>query len=204
MVLLNCGNKKGNDKDIVADFNNDKGISKIEGKEVKYKKYEKLPKTTRITADFDIYLDVPKWYTEPFGYGFTTTESTDYGIIVACEDSLRPGESINDIFEEIYNDDFHNILMQFQRGKYYDYTPNIVDKVTLTCGVEAIKFEGKQPVKAYGTESECYVYGYSFVFKDVPIVLGYVIADDNKVDDAKKAELMDYVDKMVTTVRTKP
>lgn len=203
MELLNYGNKQNSDKEIVSAVENNKDTSKPEEKEVKYKSYEKLPKVAQIVADFDIYLSVPSWSTENFGYGFTTTESTSYGIIVSCKHYTQPGVSIEEAFSETYNDDFHSILTQFCRGQYHEYTPKIIEKTTLTCGVNAIKFEGKQPVKAYGTETEYYVYGYSFVFKDVPVIVGYVIEDESKVDDAKRAELKDYVDKMVQTVRTK-
>ena len=126
MALSNYGNKQNSDKETVSNIENSKDTSKLEGKEVKYKKYEKLPKATQIVADFDIYLDVPNWRTESFGYGFTTTESTAYGIIVACKQYTQPGVSIEDVFSETYNDDFHSILTQFCRGQYHEYTPKII------------------------------------------------------------------------------
>lgn len=67
---------------------------------------------------------------------------------------------------------------------------------------EAIKFEGVQPAVKFGTPKECYLCGYSFVFNDVLLIVSYTIFKDSAVDDATRAELTDYIDRVVQTVRT--
>lgn len=54
----------------------------------------------------------------------------------------------------------------------------------------------------YGTPRECYVYGYSFVFNDVLLIVGYIVFKDDAVDDATRATVTDCIDRMVQTVRT--
>lgn len=54
----------------------------------------------------------------------------------------------------------------------------------------------------YGPPRECYVYGYSFVFNDVLLIVGYIVFKDDAVDDATRATVTDCIDRMVQTVRT--
>lgn len=100
------------------------------------------------------------------------------------------------------NSSFHSCVRNFNHLKCEDYTPETIDTVILPCGAEAIQFEGIQPADMYGTPKEDYVYGYAFVFNDVLLIVGYIIFKDDAVDDATRATITDYVDRMVQTVRT--
>ena len=66
----------------------------------------------------------------------------------------------------------------------------------------ALKFECDSPNED-DYKDTIHQSGYGFVFNDMPIIVFYS-ASNNKVDDAKKAELQGYIDEMIQTVRTQP
>lgn len=210
VTVCGCGDKNANTNSNgststanPADSNNEPSNDDNNSTDVNYKTFGDLPRSQRM-GDLDIYINTADYRTEGYGYGFATSDSLNYAIITASASTANPGVSIDDAFATTFNDDYHSILMQFRRATYAEFTPQITDRVTLACGAEAIKFEGKQPANDYGTESEYYIYGYGFVFNDVPMIVSYVVTDESAVDDAKKAELAGYVDEMIQTVRTQP
>ncbi|MDE6518258.1 MAG: hypothetical protein K2L18_10495, partial [Acetatifactor sp.] len=167
---------------------------------VTYKTFDDLTRTQRV-AYYDIYIDVPM-YVETGGYGFISQTSNDYAIIVASSREAQPDISVDNDFADVMNDTYHRLVSRYNSFECEDYTPDTIDTVTLPCGAEAIKFEGIQPADCWGTPKECYLYGYSFVFHDVLVIVSYIVFDDSAVDDATRAELANYIDEMVQTVRT--
>lgn len=170
-------------------------------KEVEYKTFDDFTGTERIAA-YDIYLDTPVCAMESDYCGFVSHNSQDYAIIVTSSKESNPDLSVENDFADVMNTSFHSCVNNFNHLKCEDYTPETIDTVTLPCGAEAIKFEGIQPADMYGTPKECYVYGYSFVFNDVLLIVSYIIFDDSAVDEATKTEVTDCIDRMVQTVRT--
>lgn len=170
-------------------------------KEVAYKTFDDFTGTERVAA-YDIYLDTPLCAMESDYCGFVSHNSQDYAIIVTSSKESRPDLSVENDFADVMNTSFHSCVNNFNHLKCEDYTPETIDTVTLPCGAEAIKFEGIQPANMYGTPKECYVYGYSFVFNDVLLIVSYIVFKDSEVDDATRAKVADIVDRMVQTVRT--
>lgn len=169
-------------------------------KEVEYKKFDDFTRTQRV-AYFDVYFDVPV-YVETGAYGFISQTSQDYAIIVSSSREARSDMSVDTDFADVMNDTFHRNVRRYSDLECEDYTPDTTDTVMLPCGAEAVRFEGIQPADKYGTHKECYLYGYSFVFNDILLIVNYIVFDDSAVDDATRTELADYVDRMVQTVRT--
>lgn len=213
-TLCSCGGRKGGDasgaSNSISAASDEKSPSdeggksdksdKKKEKDVTYKTFDDFTRTQRVAA-YDIYFDVPV-YVETCYRGFISHNSRDYAILVASSKEAQPGISVENDFAEFKNDSFHGIIQDFNNYRCEDYTPDTIDTVTLPCGAEAIKFEGIQPAEFYGTQKEYYIYGYSFVFNDVLLIVSYIVFNDSEVDDATRAELTDYVDRMVQTVRT--
>ena len=196
LVVCGCGDNEGKDvSDVSGNPSGENGQSNVT-----YKTFDDLTRTQRV-PNFDIYLDIPL-YVETGGHGFVSQTSRDYAIVVACSREARSDISVDDDFADVMNDTYHNLVNSFNDFKCEDYTPDTIDTVTLPCGAEAIKFEGIQPADCWGTPKECYLYGYSFVFNDVLIIVSYIVFNDSAVDDATRAELANYIDEMVQTVRT--
>lgn len=170
-------------------------------KEVAHKTFDDFTGTERVAA-YDIYLDTPVCAMESDYCGFVSHNSQDYAIIVTSSKESNPDLSIENDFADVMNTSFHSCVRNFNNLKCEDYTPETIDTVTLPCGAEAIKFEGIQPADMYGTPKECYVYGYSFVFNDVLLIVSYIVFKDSEVDATTRANVADIVDRMVQTVRT--
>lgn len=168
-----------------------------------------LPRTESIGAGYlnastvaeDLYLeaDVPDIRTESFGYGFITSDSLDYAIVVASEITTVPDVTAADAFPEVYSDDFRSMLVNFNRAKYAELSLSSTEEVTV-CGSDAIRFTGVQTADDYGTAYNYDVYGYCLVYADVPIVVAAVTLQE-KVDADTVSTLTHYVDEIVQTVR---
>lgn len=189
---------KSDKKDQAAEDNK---AEESDAKKVEYKTFDDFTGTERVAA-YDIYLDTPVCAMESDYGGFVSHNSQDYAIIVTSSRESSPDLTVENDFADVMNDSFHSCVRNFNHLKCDDYTPETIDTVTLPCGAEAIKFEGIQPANMYGTPKEDYVYGYAFVFNDVLLIVGYIIFKDDAVDDATRATVTDYVDRMVQTVRT--
>ena len=211
-TVCSCGGNKGkdisgtsSDQSAESDRNSqsDEGSQPNESKakDVTYKTFDDFTRTQRVAA-YDIYFDVPVYVETSCGCGFISHNSRDYAIVVASSHEAQPNLSVETDFADIMNTSYHSIIRDFNDFKCEDYTPDTIDTVTLPCGVEAIKFEGIQPADKFGTPKESYLYGYSFVFNDVLLIVSYTVFDDSAVDDATREELTDYIDRMVQTVRT--
>lgn len=210
-TVCSCGGNKGkdisgtsSDQSAESDRNSqsDEGSQPNESKakDVTYKTFDDFTRTQRVSA-YDIYLDVPL-YVETGAYGFVSHESWDYAIVVASSRETLSDPSVENDFADVMNDTYHRLILRYNDFQCEDYTPDTIGTVTLPCGAEAIKFEGVQPAVKFGTPKECYLYGYSFVFNDVLLIVSYTVFDDSAVDDATREELTDYIDRMVQTVRT--
>ena len=74
------------------------------------------------------------------------------------------------------------------------------EKVTFENGIVAMKFEGLNPSAA--DETFAPVYGYSCVFENVNITIGFVfIEDTEEVRKEYEEVLKDYVYRMMNTIR---
>lgn len=200
LIVCSCGDNKGKDVSDVSG-NPSAGSDKNGQSDVTYKTFDDLTRTQRVAA-YDLYFDVPVYVETSCGCGFISHTSRDYAIIVASSHEAQPDISVENDFADVMNSSYHSIVRDFNNFKCEDYTPDTIDTVTLPCGAEAIKFEGIQPADIYGTPEECYLYGYSFVFHDVLVIVSYIVFEDSAVDDATRAELANYIDEMVQTVRT--
>ena len=100
----------------------------------------------------------------------------------------------------MYNDTFNGILMQNYCAKYAQFTPESTG-AKLADGSDALLFSGIQPADDYGTELSCPVYGYGLSCDGVPFIVAYIVMDESAVDDAKCAEMKEYVDEMVNAIR---
>lgn len=218
----NAGGGSGQNKDTdtdgnVGDAGQDTGApsdaggqdSSDAGKTSGALSFADLPKTESIGAGYlgapttaeDLYLeaDVPDIRTESFGFGFITSDSLDYAIVVASETTTVPGVTVADAFSEVYSDDFRSMLVNFNRAKYADLSLSSTEDVTV-CGIDAIRFSGVQTADDYGTPYTYDVYGYCLVYAEVPIVVAAVTLQE-EVDADTVASLTHYVDEMVQTIR---
>lgn len=207
VTVCGCGdgdktssNSKSNGQNVT---DTDNGDDADENKaSTDYKTYDDLPRSERIGTT-DMFISTFDCRTESYGFGFSTSDSLDYAVIVACTEYPEEGVTIDDNFANFYDGDYQSFIRQFDKATYADYVPEITDRVTLACGAEAVKFEGIQEYDDYGTAGAYYVYGYGFVYNDYTMIVSYVADnEDGVVDDAKKAELAGYVDEMIHTIRT--
>ena len=160
-----------------------------------------LSETYEIAATDPHYIvSIPDWHAEGYGRGFALTEKENsYAIVVACG-YAEEGASLKGAFSTVYNDTFNGILMQNYRAKYTQFTPKSTE-AKLADGSDALLFSGIQPADDYGTELSCPVYGYGLSCDGVPFIVAYIVMDGSAVDDAKCAEIKEYVDEMVNTIR---
>lgn len=198
-ALCGCGNTGDtpNDNKNVSATNN-AADNKVGGTV----EYADLPDTYEIAATEPHYIfSVPDWRAEGYGYGFALNEKGNkkYAIVTACDDSMAE-ESLNEAFQVLYNDTFNSILVQNYRAKYAEFTPETTE-VTLKDGTSALLFNGVQPADDYGTEMNCPVYGYGFMYNGVTFIVAYIVIDESSADDAKRSQMKGYVDEMVNTVR---
>lgn len=191
----------------------------VQSKAVDHKEFENLTLSEESyligSADEDesVRLRFPNnWFVSDLIDGMVAGEGTEdsvdkmsYAIFASVFGSGDPSKTtIDDRFSDIYYE-FPSVFSQYNGGVYDEYTPNVVDKVTLTCGSEAVVFEGNQPAtfdlgESGKKKAECYVRGYSFLLKDSGVIIGYVIFDNDTVDDAKEEELQYYINKMAQAV----
>ena len=204
-VLCGCGNEasgaasdNGNlvsatDSGNTGSKNKNGGSTDVSGK---------LSGTYEIAATDPHYIIfTPDWRAEGYGRGFALNEkgNKNYAIVAACGDGSS-SDPLNESCEALYNDDFIGILMQNYRAKYAEFALETAE-VKLSNGSTALRFSGIQPADDYGTELNCPVYGYGFYHDGVPFIIAYIVMDESAADDAKRAEMKDYVDEMVNTVR---
>ncbi len=198
-MLCGCGDKAASDQKS-QDTQGEKTIS---SKDNGTKKTSSKLSDSKQIGPLSLYIDVPDWQIEDWGYGFVASESADYAIVVITDSEPHSDEAIDDAFPLIYNDKLIGVLMQFYHATYQDFTPEITERVTIADDVKALKFDDNAPVNDYGTETTFPVYGYAFSYDDYPIIVLSIITNESNVDDAKRAEINGYVDEMVQTIRNK-
>ena len=217
-MVSGCGKKAENENtpsnSSIGTTSTESSGSKKED-DVNFKTFDELPSVECLSAFDDdkriyAYLNCADWSKDNTDTYFVAQEAQEYGILVCCADSLMPGKSINDCFYEVYQDKFGITLDSFSSeygsgSGFVLKTPKITGKALLPCGAEAVKFEVEQPSK-FDDYNSCYIYGYGFMFNDLPMIVSFAVKCDYKDDlgDAKMAELTKYVDEMVQTVRTQP
>ena len=201
-VLCGCGEAK-NPKATEKRWPISNGDQKTPeaGQSSSYRTYSELPDAKQIGAS-PLFVNIPDWRAEDWGYAFIAAESTGYAIVVASDSEAHPGESVDAFFPALYNEDIKGILMQFYRATYEDFTPDQTEKVTLACGAEALKFEGRNSANDYGTENSFPVYGYAFSYNDFPVIIFSIVVDENGTEESKCAEMNRYVDEIVQTIRS--
>lgn len=208
-ALYGCGNdltpsNPNNDNPVVTpgEDENGNGNSGESGTSGNVAVTASLPGTFEIAATEPHYfIAIPDWHAESYGLGFALTEkgSTGYAIVAACGYPMD-GDSLEEAFSALYTDGYNGILMQNYRAKYDATTPSTTE-VTLADGSPALLFEDIQHADDYGTELNCPVYGYGFIYNGTPFIVSYIVMDEAAADDAKRAEMQSYVDEMVNTVR---
>ena len=208
-ALYGCGNdltpsNPNNDNPVVTpgEDENGNGNSGERGTSGNVAVTTSLPGTFEIAASEPHYfIATPDWHAESYGLGFALTEkgSTGYAIVAACGYPVD-GDSLEEAFSALYTDGYNGILMQNYRAKYDATTPSTTE-VTLADGSPALLFEDIQHADDYGTELNCPVYGYGFIYNGTPFIVSYIVMDEAAADDAKRAEMQSYVDEMVNTVR---
>ncbi len=192
----------------------EKASSSAEKKEEKnssstdYITYDDLPRTEKFWVRLDdggemaIEIDYPDIRFDTYGNGMGSENSLDYTIIAVNAENSMPDTSLEDAFLTLLNGDggFHSVLRGVNRSTYSEMTPE-TEEITLECGKAAVKFTGIQHRDDYGTVSECPVYGYCTLCDDAPVIVCYLLFNEEAVDDATRAELAGYVDEMINTVR---
>ena len=162
-----------------------------------------LPGTFEIAATEPHYfIAIPDWHAESYGLGFTLTEkgSTGYVIVVVACGYPAEGDSLEEAFSALYTVGYNGILMQNYCAKY-DATTPATTEVTLADGTAALLPKDIQHADGYGTELNCPVYGYGFIYNGAPFIVSYIVMVEAAVDDAKRTEMQGYVDEMVYTVK---
>lgn len=178
----------------------------VESSGAEFLTYDDLPREERMQVDIDhciiINLPIP---CEGTGNGLTTYSyvSTNYYYVAVCGTEIMPDADLEDAFLELLNregsDGYHATLNMASHGTYDEMTPEM-EYVTLDTGAEAIRFTGIQHKDDYGTPYDCVVYGYATMCDGVPVIVSYLIEDEELVDEATKAELGRFVDEMINTV----
>lgn len=137
------------------------------------------------------------------GNGIGSENSLAYSIVVTHSERPMSNPTLEDAFLTLLNGDdgYHSILRSIDRATYSEMTPE-TELVTLPCGKQAIKFTGLQNQDDYGTIADCPTYGYCVLYGDVPVIVSYILFEADEVDDATRAELQNYVDEMVNTIRS--
>ena len=206
-TICGCGDNKetssssaSNSSDTSSEVSSQTDDKKSD--DVTFKEFEDLPKTMRLSCIEDKDEDRKTAFINTIDTKEGSDEiafSVKYGdgcyIDAATSSISMPGAKTDDNF-------FTNYYYYFVKKYFNDTFPQITEKVTLACGVEALKFECDSPSDD-DYKDTIHQSGYGFVFNDMPIIVFYS-ASNNKVDDAKKAELQGYIDEMIQTVRTQP
>lgn len=146
------------------------------------------------------------------GNGMGSENSFDYSIVMAHSEQPMPDTSLEDAFYALLNgeDGFHSILRMVKKASYDDLTPDETESVTLDCGREALRFSGLQHMDDYGTIADCPIYGYCTMLDDIPVIICYIIFDEENYEEDRLAgreryhspdELDHYIEEMLNTLR---
>ena len=145
----------------------------------------------------EIYIDIPSY--NSIESGFTCI--------------YKDGESKYITFSCFRNDVANNVLEAFEVA-YPKFKNNVsswhrinTEKFT---SMEAVEVNGIETQKVVGTVeygmktmTDCYLYGYSFIFEDVPCAIIGVVSDKSQPQE-EIDELIAIVDAMMESVRTEP
>lgn len=149
---------------------------------------------------------------ESHSNGMGSENSLAFSIVLAHGEDTMPGASLEEAFLTLLNGDdgFHSLLRQVNRASYDEVTPDEMEYVTLDCGREAIRFSGIQHVDDYGTLYDSYLHGYFTLIDDIPVIVGYIIFDEEELEADRLAErdryystdeMEHYVVEIINTLR---
>lgn len=143
--------------------------------------------------------------------GMGSENSVAFSLVMAHSEQLMPDTSLEDaLYALLKGDEFHHTLRRVNRATYDDMTPDETESVTLDCGREALRFSGLQHMDDYGTTADCPIYGYCTMLNDIPVIICYIIFDEEKYEEDRLAEsehyyspdeLDHYIQEMLNTLR---
>lgn len=171
-----------------------------------YLTYDDLPdeETMWVDTDYCMVVNMPT-SCESYGSGLSTYRytSVDYYYVVACGTEAMPGADLEETFLEFLNretdDGYLSNINMISRGTYEEMIPEM-EYVTLDTGAEAIRFNGILHKDEYGTLYDCVIYGYATMCDDIPVIVSYLIEDEELIDEATQSEMGRFVDEIINTV----
>ena len=205
-------------KEVTSDVKNEQGDIEGDSEQKEsgsntYKKYDDFTTYERIVGT-DIYFDRPTMRVDSevgriikdymvTGYRITKNVN-EYGIIVAANYEKPYTGDIDNILDMTYIE-FLSIADSVLTMPKWEVTAAEVitksEKVTLENGIEAMRFEGMNP-SAADEEKFSPVFGYSCVFENVNITIGFVLdADTEELRSEYEETLKDIVYRMMNTIR---
>lgn len=149
----------------------------------------------------EIYISAPTWREESTLNGYYYTDSTEYLVSITYESEEVYDGAIEDILDYTYPYFTYSVGDHAVTEQFGEYELTTKEKVTLDCGVDAMKFEGTMKADEYSRVVDYYIYGYSFVYDGATITVGASVVYPDTIEQ-NKDKLIDYVDRMVKTVRT--
>lgn len=169
--------------------------------------YDDLPEEETMWVDTDhcMVVNMPT-SCESYGSGISTYRYTsfDYYYVVVCGTEAMPDADLEEAFLDLLNRDdsegYHAVLNMISHAEYDEMTPEM-EYVTLDTGANAIRFSGTQHKDDYGTPYDCVVYGYATMCEDIPVIVSYLIEEEDLVDEATQTEMGRFVDEIINTVR---
>lgn len=188
LTLCACGIKQNDSSN---------NIKKEENKQETNKKFEDLTITKMIGSFDDVWIDLPDWR-ENGSETCTVIENMNYYIIAVISNE---DYSFDELFNNVAKSDLKHFV---DRGNYEDFIPDIKEEVTLTNGIEAIKFEGILSMDSYNTLYEYQTYGYYFKFNNYPIMIMSIETAKAGVDknsEEQRVTTNKYVDEIVQTIK---
>lgn len=179
--------------------------------------YEDLTETENFwlwldEGDIQLQIDYPFGFRfDGHGNGMGSESSWYFAIVMTHSEQPMPDTSLEDAFYTLLNgeDGFHSILRMVNKADYDDVTPE-TEVVTLDSGREAIHFSGTQHMDDYGTIADCPIWGYCTLLDDIPVIVCYVIFDEEGLESDRLEEsarycspedMEHYVTEMINTVR---
>lgn len=182
------------------DADNEKSIA------AEYLTYDDLPdeETMWVDTDHCMVVNMPT-ACESYGSGISSYRYTsfDYYYVVACGTEAMPDADLEETFLEFLNretdDGYLSNINMISRGTYEEMIPEM-EYVTLDTGAEAIRFNGILHKDEYGTLYDCVIYGYATMCEDIPVIVSYLIEDEELIDEATRSEMGRFVDEIINTV----
>lgn len=202
LTLTSCGNDTSEsniyEKDIIDDVDNtavemNDDVIKNEEKTSSYKRSDLLPNTYKIPL-IEVYVDTPNF--SDIGSGYTELFKDGDTKYVAFTDSRKETmEDAKEVFDNLYPQ-FKNNVKSWHRIKG---DPVLTESSVEINGITTHKIVGTVEC-GITTSTDCYIYGYSFIFEDVPCSIIGVVSDKAQPQE-EIDELTAIVDAMMESVR---